>query len=59
MPTTRQEDAIAALVDTGKLPMATIANHRDATTRTMSIPTGGSEQVLRAIWEALAIAELK
>lgn len=31
----------AALVDTGKLPIAPIANHRDMTTRSTAIPTEG------------------
>lgn len=46
-PKKRQEDAIAALNDTEKLPTAPIANHRDMTARTMAIHTKGCEQVFK------------
>lgn len=62
-PKKRQEDAILALVDTEKLPIAPVANHRDMTARTMAIHTKGCEQVFKhggkAIWKSLPIVELK
>lgn len=53
----------AALVDTGKLPIAPIANHRDMTTRSTAIPTGRCEYIFkqggRTTWKTLPITELK
>lgn len=62
MPTRRQEDATAILVDIGKLPTAPTANHRDMTSGSMAIPTGRCAQMFkecRATWKTLLVTELK